>query len=241
MRNLEVPSFEADRAFGLELMREVNRRHAFVATLNIWDGETTGNDIVPTISAATDESFTLVPRTSRYNVSVTNLWLGWRYHIPIVEEKSRVFIDIGLVGLAYGQMTIDTLLKVIPTREPFPVASSMEAEGWGFTSRWGFGGTYFLKNWIAISFRTSYIVGKISRLKIRRFFPSGFSADPPPEANAACQPDQPPLQPRPREGEVVTHGDVQGNGPTCEIRSDVKHLPLELDGVEGMIGINFYF
>ncbi len=222
-------------------MREVNRRHAFVATLNIWDGETTGNDIISTITAATDESFTEVPRTSRYNVSITNLWLGWRYHIPIVEEKSRVFIDIGLVGLAYGQMTTDTLLKVIPTREPFPVASSMEAEGWGFTSRWGFGGTYFLKNWIAISFRTSYIVGKIPRLKVRRFFPSGFSEPPPPESDTPCQPDQPPLQPRPREGEVLTYGDVQANSPTCEIRSDVKHLPLELDGVEGMIGIHFYF
>lgn len=222
-------------------MREINRRHAFVATLNIWDGETTGNDIIPTISAATDESFTLVPRTSRYNVSLTNLWLGWRYHIPIVEEKSRVFIDIGLVGLAYGQMTIDTLLKVIPAREPFPVASSLEADGWGFTSRWGFGGTYFLKNWIAISFRTSYIVGEISRLKVRRFFPSGFSATPPPESEARCRPDQIPLQPRPREGEVVTHGDVEAASPTCEIRSNVSNLPLELDGLEGMIGIHFYF
>lgn len=243
MRNLEVPSFEADRAFGLELMREVNRRHAFVATLNIWDGETTGNDIAPQITTATATTFDQVPRTSRYNVSITNLWLGWRYHIPIVEEKSRVYLDIGLIGLAYGQMTIDTLLRVTdPAAEPFPVASSLEAEGWGFTSRWGFGGAYFLKNWIAISFRTSYIVGKISRLKIRRFFPSGFSADPPPESQTGCQPDEPDLQPRPQEGEVVTYGEVQRGGvPTCEIRSDVRHLPLELDGVEGMIGIHFYF
>lgn len=101
-----------------------------MATLNIWDGETTGNDIAPQITTATATTFDQVPRTSRYNVSITNLWLGWRYHIPIVEEKSRVYFDIGLIGLAYGQMTIDTLLRVTdPAAEPFPVASSLEAEG----------------------------------------------------------------------------------------------------------------
>lgn len=72
--------------------------------------------------------------------------------------------------------------------------------------------------------------------------PSGFSADPPPESQTGCQPGEPDLQPRPQEGEVVTYGEVQRGGvPTCEIRSDVRHLPLELDGVEGMIGIHFYF
>lgn len=245
VRNPEVPSFEADRAFGIELMREANRRHAFVATLNIWDAETIKSDIVPQITTAVATDFKDVPRTSRYNVSITNLWLGWRYHFPIIEKKSRVFIDIGLIGLAYGQMTIDTLLKVIdpdPNARSFAITSSLEAAGWGLTSRWGVGGTYFLKNWIAVSFQTGYIVGEIPRLKVRRFFPAGFRPDPPPESQTGCQPGQPDLQPRPREGEVVTYGDVQrGNTPTCEIRSNVKKLPLELDGVEGMIGIHFYF
>lgn len=224
-------------------MRQVNRRHAVVATLNIWDGETTTNDIAPQITTATATTFDQVPRTTRYNVSITNLWLGWRYHIPIAEEKSRIYLDVGLVGLAYGQMTIDTLLKVTdPRADPFPIASSMEAEGLGFTNRLGFGGTYFLKKWVAISFRTSYILGKISRLKVRRFFPSGFSAAPPPESRTGCQPGQPDLQPRPKEGEVVTYGEVRRSGiPTCEIRSDINTLPLELGGMEAMIGIHFYF
>lgn len=242
IRTIDVPSFGADRAFGVEVMREINRRHAFVATLNIWDGEIIGSDIVPQITNNDFGDFNDVPRTSRYNLSVTNLWLGWRYHIPVIADRSRIYVDIGLIGLAYGQMTVDTLLRVTSdTPLPFPVASSLETEGWGFTSRWGLGGAYFLNNWIAISFRTSYIVGEIPRLKVRRFFPSGFSATPPPESEARCQPDQIPLQPRPREGEVITYGDVQAASSTCEIRSNVKNLPLDLDGIEGMIGIHFYF
>ncbi|MBI3804442.1 MAG: hypothetical protein HY282_11845 [Nitrospirae bacterium] len=235
-RNLEVPSYKIDRAFGVEVAREINRRNAFLMTLNLWEGETIGNDIAPQITTTAATDFKDVPRNSRYDISITNLWLGWRYHIPLGSEKSRVYIDIGLIGLAYAQMTVDTLLKVTtPVAQAFPVASSLEATGWGLTSRWGFGGEYFLKKWIAISFRTSYIVGRVPKMKVRRFFPSGFSTPPEPEAGTD-------LQPRPVPGEVLTYANVKRGGtPNDEIRSNVKTLPLELNGIEGMIGIHFYF
>lgn len=236
VRNLAVAPFDADRTFGVELKREINRRHAFLITLSRWDAETTGSDIAPQITTTVATDFKDVPRTSRYNVSINNLWFGWRYDVPMAEERSRVFLDVGLIGLAYGQMTIDTLLKVTdPVAQSFPVASSLEAQGLGLTSRWGFGGEYFFKKWIAISLRISYIVGRIPKMKVRRFFPSGFSSPPEPEAGTN-------LQPRPERGEVITYGEVvRDTGPNDERRSNVRDLPLELNGLEGLIGIHFYF
>lgn len=239
IRNLTVPSFEIDRAFGVEVRRHIDLRNALLVTLSIWDGERTANDIAPQLTAANQATFLQVPRSSRYQISISQLWLGWRHYFPALFEKGRLHLDIGLIGASYGQMTIDTLLRVtdpIALQNPsFAVVSSLEADGWGLTTRWGVGGEYLVKKWLAFSFRVGYIMGKIPKLRVHRFFPSGFSSPPVPEAGTD-------LQPRPESGEAVTFGDVRrGSDPNQEIRSNVRVLPLELDGFEAMAGIHFYF
>ncbi|MFY9270010.1 MAG: hypothetical protein WAO55_09720 [Candidatus Manganitrophaceae bacterium] len=241
IRNLTVPSFEANRTFGVELLYQLNQRNAFLTTLNVWDSEKTANDLVPQLTAANQAIFFNVPRSSRYDLSITQIWLGWRHYFFIAEKdkkenKSRLYLDIGLIGGSYGQMTVDTLLRVTdPIVQSFPVTSSLEANGWGLTSRWGLGADFFLKKWLALSFRVAYIIGRIPKLRVRRFFPSGFSSPPVPEANTD-------LQPRPEEGETITYGNVaRGDSPVREVRSDVQTLPLELNGLEVMAGIHFYF
>ncbi|HLG21972.1 MAG TPA: hypothetical protein VI382_04095 [Candidatus Manganitrophaceae bacterium] len=236
-RNLPVSGYDAQRAFGLEVRRKIAPRHALLMTLNVWDGETSAEDIAPQITAANIVDFAQVPRSSRYSVFVTQFWVGWRSYFWEPTETSRFHLDVGLIGLAFGQVTIDTLLKVISAQvaQAFPVATSLEAEGWGLTSRWGLGGEYFIKRWLSVSLRGAYIFGKIPQVKVKRFFPSGFST--PPVAEAGTN-----LQPRPVNGETVTYGEVvRGATPNDEIRSSVRTLPLELNGFEAMGGIHFYF
>jgi hypothetical protein len=237
VRNLTVPSFEAERTVGLELRRRFKTDHALVFTLSGWNGQTQMGDIAPQITTATFTDFQNVPRESRYDLLITQLWLGWRYNLYAPSERGKIFVDLGLVGVALAQLTVDTLLRVTGPDIPagFPVVSSLEGEGTGFTTRWGIGGEYEIKKRLAISFRIGYILGRITEIKVRRFFRSGFSSPPEPEAGSD-------LQPTPVVGERVTFADVErGADPTQESRTNVTPLILDLDGMEALIGIHFYF
>jgi hypothetical protein len=168
------------------------------------------------------------------------LWFGWRYTVWQPSPKQSVYLDVGLVGLAFGKLTINTLLKennpAVVAPPGFAVASSLEANGFGLTTRWGFGGEYQLTNWLGISARADYIVGKIPQLKVIRFFRAGFSVPPPPEAVIS-------LPPPPEEGDTVTFAHVErgGNNPNTELATSVSSLPLELNGLEIIFGIHLYF
>jgi len=235
VRNIRVPIFNADNAFGFEARRSITPKHAFITTLNIWNGEQKANDIAPQITGSLIDNVLDVPRSTRYDLSIMQLWFGWRYAFYRPTPKTRLFLDIGLFGLSYAQLTIDTLLKVPEeTGEGFPVVSSLEANGWGLTSRWGVGGNYAINEWIGLSVRAAYIFGRINSLKVNRFFPSGFSSPPVPEANTD-------LEPRPQVGDRVTIADVSSVSPVLEVRENEKALRLELDGFEAMFALQFYF
>lgn len=235
VRNIEVPAFRKNNVFGFEARRRITPKHAMIATLNIWNGVQIANDLAPQITGGPLDNPENVPRSTRYDLSIMQLWFGWRYAFYRPTPKSQLFLDIGLIGLSYAQMTIDTLLKV-PEEDGdgFPVVSSLEANGWGLTSRWGLGGNYKINKWIGLSVRAAFIFGRVNSLRVNRFFPSGFSSPPVPEANTN-------LQPRPQVGERITIADVTSITPTDERRDNERALPLELDGFEAMFALQFYF
>lgn len=234
-RNIKIPAFKIDNAFGFEASRNITPKHTLIATLNIWNGVQKAEDLAPQISGSDINNVQNVPRSSRYDLSIMQLWFGWRYAFYNPTPKNQLFLDIGLFGLSYAQLTIDTLLKVPEENgDGFPVVSSLEANGWGLTSRWGVGGSYAINEWIGLSIRAAYIFGRVNSMKVNRFFPSGFSSPPVPEANTN-------LQPRPQVGDRVTIADVRTISPTDERRENETPLQLELDGFEAIIALQFYF
>jgi len=240
VRNPYVPPFDDyEFTLGLEAKYRYLPKHAFVLTLNLWQSQTVVADTVPFVTGANVNEPDLVRRESLYDVQISQLWLGWRYTVWQASPKRTVYLDLGLLGLAFGKVTINTLLKennpaVVAT--PFAVASSLEANGWGLTTRWGVGGEYQLTNWVSVSARANYIVGEIPELSVDRFYQAGFSVPPPPEAVIR-------LPPPPKEGDTVTFGRVQraGANPNSEVATGVDSLPLELNGLEVVFGIHFYF
>lgn len=235
VRNLKISRFRLDSVFGIEARREVAPRHAFLVTVNVWDSVKEGKDVVPQITGANVSTFENVPRTTRYNLSIVQLWLGWRYTLFSPSPSNQVYLDIGLIGGSFAQMTIDALLKVPELAgQGFPVASSMEASGWGLTTRWGVGAEYAVNQWFGFSFRAAYVYGRVRRMEVDRFFPSGFSTPPVPQEGTD-------LAERPEEGNVVKIAEVTSTGPIQEPRFNERELPLELDGIEFMVGIVLSF
>ncbi len=235
VRNLKISPYEVNKTFGIEIKRWIAPKHALTARLNVWDSTVNGADIIPQITAANATEFTDVPRSTRYNLSITQLWLGWQYTLFSPFPKNEVYLDMGFIGAAFGQMTVDNLLKVTgPGTEGFPIVSSMESRGWGMTSRWGLGSHYAIFDWLAVTFRIAYVIGEIPKMKINRFFPSGFSTPPPEETNTE-------LEPRPEVGDSVNIAEVQSETSTREVRTNIRPLPLELDGLEVLFGFQITF
>lgn len=242
IRNIKVPSLGANNTYGYELSKKIGSGNAFVATLNIWDAVEQAEDIAPQITGANVSDFENVPRSTRYNISITQLWLGWRYSFIESSPRNSLFLDIGLIGVSYAQLTIDTLLKVPELAgDGFPIVSSLEASGWGHTTRWGLGGSYAFNKWVGISVRVAYIVGKITKMKVNRFFPSGFSTPPLPANPNLPAPAVPDLEPRPEPGDPIQFADTESVDPNLELRRNPRNLELELDGFEAQIALQFFF
>ncbi len=242
IRNIEVPSFGANNTYGYELSKKTGSGNAFVITLGIWDAVEEANDIAPQITGANVSDFEFVPRSTRYDVSLTQLWLGWRYAFFEPTPRNNLFLDFGLIGVSYAQLTIDTLLKVPELAgDGFPIVSSLEATGWGHTTRWGIGGSYAINKWVGISVRAAYIIGRINKLKIQRFFPSGFSTPPQPTNPNLPPPEVPDLEPRPEPGDRLQFAETESLDPNLERRSNRQNFELELDGFEAQIALQFFF
>lgn len=242
VRNLYVAPFDQQygATLGLEGKYRYLPRHAFHLTLNLWHNNMRVADIVPFVTGANVNEPDLVRRESLYDIQISQLWFGWRYTVWQPSPQHTVYLDMGFVGVAFGKLTINTLLKennpAVVAPPGFAVASSLEANGFGLTTRWGVGGEYQLANWLGLSARADYIVGKIPQLSVVRFFRAGFSVPPPPEAVIS-------LPPPPEEGDTVTFAHVErgGNNPNTELATNVSSLPLELNGLEVIFGIHFYF
>lgn len=236
-RNLALPGLNGKQYYGLEALRAMNPRLSVVATLSVWQGESTASDIMPLLllpALPLEPSFRFVPRETRYNLTLNQLWLGVRYKFLEDPDRARLFLNLQVFGVAFSSFTIDTLLKVVAPEINFASVSSTEAQGFGYTSRFGLGGEYYVHKWLSFGLQGNYVIGAVPQLTVVRHFPIGFPTPQPSEANVL-------LQPPPKVNDVLTFAPVFTETPVLEVVGPEAPLRLELDGYEVVGALRLHF
>ncbi len=174
-RNMPISKVSGDFSVGIEAEWEISQRHSLVFSVSEWQNASIRSDMVPLLLSP-NEAPLRVPRSARYNLTINHFQLAWRYSIINSPEKGRMHLNIGLVGGVLATLTIDSLIKVEenPIGNPFASFGSTESKGRGFTTRFGIGGEFFLLSWLSVGLNVDYIWGNISKLKVKREFPSDF-------------------------------------------------------------------
>ena len=252
-RNISSPALEADLNFGLEIERMVAERHSVLLTLSVWNGESVAKDEIPLFLIASQPEPVFFPREARYNVQLNQFWLSWRYHALNDPEVGRLFFNVGLAGFVLGNFTLDSLVKVVcpgsnpncpPSGLSFASISSTEASGFGFTTHFGFGGEYYVTDWLSLGVNINYVLGEVDNLKVERVFLSGFEQfdEVPPESifGTVGIPTPPVL---PQVGENLTFAEVSVNPTANNLEEIGQRFPtkLELDGLSTVFLIRLHF
>ena len=252
-RNISASALEADLNFGLEIERMIAERHSLVLTLSVWNGESVARDEIPLFLRADQPEPFIFPREARYNVQLNQFWLSWRYHVLENPEVGRLFFNVGLVGFALANFTLDSLVKVVcPDTNPdcpsgglsFASISSTEASGIGYTTHFGLGGEYYLTDWLSIGASINYILGEVNSLEVDRVFLSGFSQfdEVPPESlfGTIGIPSPPTL---PEVGENLTFADVSVDTTRNNLEEIGQSFPtkVELGGLSTVFLIRLHF
>ena len=252
VRDIVSPKISGNANYGLEAQWDVTDRFSLTATVSLWQGDSTSQDVITTFIRQ-DLPAVQAPRSARYQVSLTQIWLGWKYNLVRDPERGRIFADVGLAGVSLADLTMDSLFKVNLQDQNFASLSQTEARGLSYTTRLGLGGEYFLTEWLSIGMDINYVIGTITKLEVKRYFQQNFSSVPIPPSQAI----QPPTTPIPQGGQVVTTARVQTQNitDTCTPSSPNattspfgscapgagNNLQLELNGFQINGVIRFYF
>jgi len=258
VRDIVSPQITGKTDYGLEVQWEVNDRLSLVATLSLWQGTSEAQDILTTFLRQ-DIPPVNAPRTATYNLTVNQIWLGWKYNLYRDPDKGRFFINVGLIGASRADLTMDSVVRVTSPDLNFASVSSTEAEGTAFTSRIGVGGEYFITSWLSFGVNANYVIASNTRLKVQRTFRSSFDnipAPPPETTNLQNVPDPP------QNGDTVRWAHVEtqnisdfcdppatttaGTNPdTCAQHNTATpaghDLQLELNGFQVTAMIRLYF
>lgn len=178
VRNIVAPEIKGKTNYGAEIQWEATDKFSLVATLSLWQGESTAEDVITTFLRQ-DLPPVSAPRTASYNLSVTQIWLGWKYNLYQDPDHGRFFINVGLIGISITNLMIDSVVRVNSPDLNFASVSSTEAEGIAFTSRIGIGGEYFITPWLSFGVNANYVIGSSAKLKVEKHFRSSFFDIPP--------------------------------------------------------------
>ncbi len=260
VRNIVAPEISGKVNYGIEAQWEATDRFSLVAALSLWQGGSMAEDVITTFLRQ-DLPPVAAPRTATYTVTVNQFWLGWKYSLYQDPEKGRFFINVGLVGISFVDLTMDSLVRVNSPELSFASISSTEAEGIAFTSRLGVGGEYFITSWLSFGVNANYVIGSSAHVKVQRHFRSSFfdiPAPPPETTNFQNVPAVPENGEQLRWAQIETLNgitdvctppaglpDGQTNPNTCaqrEAGSPAGHpLKLDLNGFQINGAIRFYF
>lgn len=258
VRNIVVPPISGKTNYGLEVQWEATEQFSLVGTLSLWQGESSGEDVITTFLRQ-DLAPVAAPRSARYDLTVKQMWLGWKYNFFRDPERGRLFLNVGLIGVSIVDMTMDSLIRVNSPDLSFASISSTEAQGVAFTSRIGIGGEYFITSWLSFGVNANYVIGSSSHIKVKRHFRSSFFNIPPPPpetTNLQNVPDTP------QNGQTLTWARVQSqnitdtcsppgtlpsgnpNPNTCAAGPGSqagRPLELELNGFQVTAALRLYF
>ncbi len=237
VRNIRAPELSGDPNYGIQVEYLVGEKVGLVATLSLWHGESFAEDTIQTFIRQ-DLPPVDAPRAARYNLSLSQIWLGWKYRLYDSPQRGRLFLDFGIIGLAIADLTMDTSFKVLIPDTAFAATSSTEANGIAYTTRLGIGGEYFFTKWFSFGVDTSYVVGNIVRLKVRRHFRQNFAEVPPPPAETTNLQNVPPVPP---VGETIQFAPIRSENVTDIQEALPEDLPLELNGFQITSVLRFYF
>ncbi len=248
-RNIVSPPIAGKTSFGLDIQYEANKRFSLVATLSVWSGESSLSDEID-LFLRQDLPPDTFPRSATYDLKITQLWLGWKYNLIRDPDFGRFYLNIGLFGVSIADLTMDSVVKV---NRPdidlsFASVSSTEAQGIAFTSRFGFGGEYYVTKSISFGIDANYILATSSKIKVKRHFRSNFSTNLPSPPETTDLQNIPQV---PQEGDQLTTAVVSSQNVTdlCEPgdesggcgRGAGSPLELELSGFMVTGVIRYYF
>jgi hypothetical protein len=242
-RNIVTPHIFGLAEYGVEAQLEINPKYSFTFAFSSWQGESRAEDSA-TIFTRSDQPPSIVPRDARYHVTINQFWWGIRYHFLNDPGRKKLYINLGLLGISGAYLTMDSLERVITNNKlSFDSVSVTEASGFGYTSRFGAGGEYYVKKWLSLGVNANYVIGKINELKVTRYFASGF-AEPPPVPADSLPPDPtvPIPQPvnLPAPGDTITYAPMATNGAADYI-GNPQPLSLDLNGFDLSFYIQFHF
>ena len=104
-RNLPLAALDGKQYYGIEVARTMNPRLSLLTTLSIWQGESTATDIMPLLllpALPLESSFRFVPRETRYNLHLNQLWFGVRYRFLEDPDRGRLFLNLQMFGIAFS-------------------------------------------------------------------------------------------------------------------------------------------
>jgi hypothetical protein len=241
-RNIVMPQIFGLAQYGVEAQLELNSKYSFTFVFSSWQGESRAEDSV-TIFTRSNQPPSIVPRDARYNVQINQFWWGLRYHFFNEPGRKKLYLNIGIIGISGAYLTMDALERVITNNNlSFDSVSVTEASGFGYTTRFGAGGEYHLKKWLSLGINANYVVGKISELKVTRFFSSGFAENTPPPPDS-LPPNPTPIpqpNPNPQPGDTVTFAPMTTSGGADYIGTP-QNVTLDLDGFDVTFYIQFHF
>jgi len=242
-RNIPAGKIGGEPWVGLETQWELSDSFALRLSGGVWRGEQIASDNIVTFLRSNLPQIT-APRSARYNLTIDQVFLDWRYYFLNDPKRGRISLDLGVLGMSVGFLTIDSLVKVVHPAAPnggFASLSSTEAMGMAYTSRYGLTGEYFLGKKLSLAFSGHYVLGRMTKLKVKRHFPAGFPQVPIPEP-LSINPTVPlPSTPvNPVEGERVSYATTVSEGRVESIGPQ-KDLILELDGLEVSGHLRFHF
>ncbi|MDH4228774.1 MAG: hypothetical protein OEW11_03390 [Nitrospirota bacterium] len=234
-RDISVEGLSGDANYGMEGQWHWFPRMSVLLVATNWQGRVTKSDTI-TMSLRSNLPPVIVPRTARYNLNLSQMWLGWRYAFFDRPEKVRLFANFGVFGFSTADLTMDALLKVSEAKTlglNFASISSTEVHGSAYSSRYGLGGEYFLSKHVSVGFHANYVTGEFQRFRVSRYFPSGFSELPPlpPNATNSLPDNVLPTNPAlPVVGDPLQTAQVDEPRETVEVVHHPTNVLLSLDG-----------
>ncbi|MFQ5544148.1 MAG: DUF1302 family protein, partial [Nitrospiria bacterium] len=238
-KNLRVSGIGGSTSIGFETEWEFSKKHGLVFSVSEWQNAAVAQDTIPLLLSPTDPAI-FVPRFARYNLTINQYFLSWRYSLLNKREKGRFYFDFGLLGGTTSTLRMDALVKVQnnPVGNPFVSLGSAEARGNSFLTRLGIGGSVFIRPWFSVGLNINYLWGNVARLTVKREFPADFRIIPaglPGLTDNACFR----LVDTQIDGELLVEAQCQRD----EVKEGTQLRPLKigLDGFAANLAFNFHF
>ncbi|MBI1820751.1 MAG: hypothetical protein HY036_04325 [Nitrospirae bacterium] len=254
-KNIVMDDLSGNVEFGVELNYDLSQKSALFLSTSLWHGQTINGDIIPIpifarptpahfvscVSVPVEFDYRCASRSARYNLVLEQFWAGWRYLLYEDSRQSRIYADLGLFGISLAFLTMDSSVRLVSDNLNFASVSSTEAMGWGYSSRVGVKGEYFLSKNFSFGGGIRYIVGDIKNLAVTRYFPAGFQEFLSPQAGVpnANTAQFPP--PPPKIGDDIIFGQVTTTSTNNDVTSNIEKLAIEVDGFSLDLFFKIYF